>query len=42
MYEKAIPYFELAAAIQPAEVKWALMVASCHRRVGAYDAALAR
>jgi intraflagellar transport protein 88 len=42
VYERAVPYFELAAAIQPSEVKWALMVASCHRRVGAYEAALAK
>merc|ERR1719482_1751878 len=36
MYEKAVPYFERAAQIQPQEVKWKLMVASCHRRSGDY------
>jgi len=33
MYEKAIDYFQKAAQIQPKEVKWQLMVASCYRRV---------
>lgn len=42
VYERALPYFELAAAIQPQEVKWSLMVASCFRRIGAYDKALKR
>jgi intraflagellar transport protein 88 len=42
VYEKAIPYFELAASIQPGEAKWGLMVASCHRRIGAAGAALAQ
>ena len=42
MYERAIPYFELAAAIQPQEVKWALMTASCYRRIGAYPHAFKR
>ena len=32
MFEKAAPYFELAAQVQPQEVKWHLMVASCFRR----------
>merc|ERR1719230_1630791 len=36
MYEKAVTYFERAAQIQPSEVKWKLMVASCHRRSGDY------
>jgi len=36
MYEKAVAYFERAAQIQPSEVKWKLMVASCHRRSGDY------
>jgi hypothetical protein len=35
LYEKAMPYFDLASKIQPQEVKWLLMVASCHRRIGA-------
>lgn len=42
VYERAIPYFELAAAIQPQEVKWALMTASCYRRTGAYPQAFKR
>lgn len=33
VYEKALPYFDLASKIQPQEVKWSLMVASCYRRV---------
>ena len=36
MYEKAVTYFERAAQIQPQEVKWKLMVASCHRHSGDY------
>ena len=32
--EKAIHYFERAAVIQPNQVKWQLMIASCHRRSG--------
>ena len=35
--EKAIKYFERAAVIQPNDVKWQLMVASCHRRSGNYQ-----
>lgn len=41
VYEKAMPFFDLAAKIQPAEIKWQLMVASCYRRIGAYPQALA-
>nr|XP_002129474.1 intraflagellar transport protein 88 homolog [Ciona intestinalis] len=37
--EKAIKYFERAAVIQPNEVKWQLMVASCYRRSGNYQGA---
>ncbi len=40
MYEKAVPYFELATNIKPLEVKWKLMVASCYRRIGAFPLAL--
>ena len=40
MYEKAMEYFQRAAQIQPKEVKWKLMVASCHRRIGALQQAL--
>nr|KAF6373888.1 intraflagellar transport 88 [Pipistrellus kuhlii] len=38
--EKAIQYFERAALIQPTQVKWQLMVASCFRRSGNYQKAL--
>ena len=34
IYEKALTYFERATQIQPNEVNWQLMVASCHRRIG--------
>ena len=37
--EKAIEFFERAAVVQPNEVKWRLMVASCFRRSGNYQAA---
>jgi len=40
MYEAAIPFFSRASQIEPAEVKWRLMVASCYRRMGAYPQAL--
>ncbi|PWU96193.1 putative intraflagellar transport protein 88 [Trypanosoma cruzi] len=36
IYDKAIQFFERASQIQPLEVKWQLMVASCHRRRGDY------
>jgi intraflagellar transport protein 88 len=42
VYEKAMPFFDLASDIQPGEVKWQLMVASCYRRVGAYNEALTK
>jgi len=32
VYEKAIGFFERAGQIEPHEVKWQLMIASCHRR----------
>lgn len=32
MYEAAIPFFSRASQIEPNEVKWRLMVASCYRR----------
>ena len=38
--EAAIPFFSRASQIEPNEVKWRLMVASCYRRMGAYPAAL--
>jgi len=40
MYEAAIPFFARAAQIEPSEVKWKLMVASCFRRMGSYPQAL--
>jgi intraflagellar transport protein 88 len=40
VYEQAIQYFERAALIEPTQVKWQLMIASCHRRSGNYQAAL--
>lgn len=39
-FEKAIQYFERATLIQPTEVKWQLMVASCYRRSGNYQKSL--
>lgn len=39
IYDKAMQFFERAAQIQPHEVKWQLMVASCHRRRGEYPQA---
>ncbi|XP_023332128.1 intraflagellar transport protein 88 homolog [Eurytemora carolleeae] len=38
--EKAIVYFERAALMQPDEVKWHLMIASCYRRSGNYHRSL--
>ncbi|BFZ25395.1 hypothetical protein BsWGS_28434 [Bradybaena similaris] len=38
--EKAIHYFERAAIVQPNQVKWHLMIASCYRRSGNYQKAL--
>ena len=38
--EKAIIYFERASLMQPDEVKWQLMIASCYRRAGNYHKAL--
>jgi len=40
LYEKALLYFERASQIQPGEVKWKLMVASCYRRMSKYNMAL--
>jgi intraflagellar transport protein 88 len=40
VYEQAIQFFERAAMIQPNDVKWQLMVASCYRRSGNYQQAL--
>uniref|UniRef100_A0A914XBJ9 Intraflagellar transport 88 n=1 Tax=Plectus sambesii TaxID=2011161 RepID=A0A914XBJ9_9BILA len=38
--EKAVSYFERAAIMQPNEIKWHLMTASCQRRSGNYQKAL--
>lgn len=35
LYERAEAFFARASALQPSEVKWRLMVASCRRRAGA-------
>lgn len=40
LYEKACQFFERAAQVQPKEVKWQLMVASCYRRSENYQKAL--
>jgi intraflagellar transport protein 88 len=40
LYEQAIKYFEKAIIIEPEEIKWHLMVASCHRRSGNFPTAL--
>ncbi|RWS04201.1 intraflagellar transport protein 88-like isoform X1 [Dinothrombium tinctorium] len=40
IYEKAIKYLEKAAAVQPNQVKWLLMIAACYRRSGNYQQAL--
>jgi intraflagellar transport protein 88 len=40
LYERAVHFFERAAQIQPKEVKWRLMVASCYRRMGSYQKSL--
>lgn len=40
LYEKASHFFERASQIQPKEVKWKLMVASCYRRTGSSQRAL--
>ncbi|KAJ3390058.1 Intraflagellar transport protein 88 [Entophlyctis sp. JEL0112] len=40
VYEHAIQFFERATLIQPNEIKWQLMIASCYRRSGSYQLAL--
>lgn len=39
-YEKAVEFFERASQVQPKEVKWRLMVASCYRRMNLFQQAL--
>ena len=38
--EKVIAYFERASLMQPDDVRWQLMIASCYRRSGNYHRAL--
>lgn len=40
IYDKARTYFERASQVQPKEVKWKLMVASCYRRMNDLDKSL--
>jgi hypothetical protein len=42
VYEGALPWFRRAAALQLQEPKWALMVASCYRRIGGWSSRPAR
>ncbi|KAI9223464.1 hypothetical protein BC828DRAFT_375863 [Blastocladiella britannica] len=39
-YEAAVPLFDRLLALDPGEIQWPLMAASCHRRAGNYPAAL--
>eukprot|EP00842_Homolaphlyctis_polyrhiza_P000412 jgi/Hompol1/1371/HPOL_005581-RA len=39
VYEQAIQFFDRAILIQPNQVKWHLMIASCYRRSGNYQQA---
>ncbi|KAI8622191.1 hypothetical protein BC830DRAFT_1160095 [Chytriomyces sp. MP71] len=39
VYEHAVQFFERATLIQPNEIKWQLMIASCFRRSGNYQQA---
>lgn len=34
--DKAIHYFERASLIQPTQINWQLMVASCYRKIGQF------
>lgn len=40
LFEKACTFFERAVQIQPYDVRWKLLVASCYRRMGAENKAL--
>lgn len=40
LYDRACTFFERASQVQPKEVKWQLMVASCYRRSENYQKAL--
>jgi intraflagellar transport protein 88 len=39
-FKKASYYFSIAAKTNPKDLKWKLMIASCHRRMEKYDEAL--
>ncbi|KAJ3070234.1 Intraflagellar transport protein 88 [Podochytrium sp. JEL0797] len=39
VYEHAVQFFERASLIQPLEIRWQLMIASCFRRSGNYQQA---
>lgn len=39
-YERACFFFERASLLQPKEIKWNLMIASCNRRMEKYEKAL--
>ncbi|KAJ3013901.1 UNVERIFIED_CONTAM: Intraflagellar transport protein 88 [Siphonaria sp. JEL0065] len=39
VYEHAVQFFERASLIQPNEIRWQLMIASCYRRSGNYQQA---
>ncbi len=41
MFEKSIFFFHRASQIQPKEIKWKIMVATCHRKMGRDQKALA-
>lgn len=38
--EKSIEFYEKGALLQPGETKWPLLIGSCYRRAGNYQAAL--
>lgn len=39
LYEQASVFFQRASLIQPTDVKWKLLVASCYRKSGNYQTA---
>lgn len=40
MYERACQFFDRASQVEPKQIKWRLMVASCYRRMENLDKAL--
>lgn len=40
VYDKAITFFQRASQLEPSDVKWQLMIASCHRRMRNYQQSL--